>query len=236
MEQINQISLCIPTYNRTALLYESFAHVADHPLIGEILIVDDASREDVRNEMFQKLFAVPKVRLVFNTTNRGCYHNKAHAIRQSQNEWVILFDSDNILPKSYVDRVETILIGGASRNTVYQPDFASPHFNFQEFSGQTFDRANVAQYARNATFTTALNAMNYFVHRDEYLRVWENRSEPWTADSLLQNYNWLNAGNQIYFVPGMQYEHRIHEGSHYREHHRKTIIMDELLQGLKEMR
>jgi glycosyltransferase involved in cell wall biosynthesis len=37
------ISICIPTYNRVEMLFESFAKVIDNDNISEIVIVDDAS-------------------------------------------------------------------------------------------------------------------------------------------------------------------------------------------------
>jgi hypothetical protein len=50
-------------------------------------------------------------------------------------------------------------------------------------------------------------------------------TEPWTADTLFQNYNWLKAGNKIHVLKGLEYihntEHKEHR-SHYQEHNRKT--------------
>lgn len=239
LKERSQITLAITTYNRTGLLYESFQAALEHPLVGEILIVDDASREEVRNEIFQKLFSVPKVRLLFNTVNLGCYRNKMNAIKNASFEWVIIFDSDNILPKSYLDRIETLMQAGVNDKTIYQPTFAKPHFNFEQFGGERVNQYDVKRFAHIDSFTTALNAMNYFVHRDHYLKAWEDIPDPFTADSLLQNYNWLKSGNDIYFVPGLEYEHRIHEGSHYREHRDKegqNELHRDLIQKLKEMR
>jgi hypothetical protein len=87
-----------------------------------------------------------------------------------------------------------------------------------------------------------LNAMNFFVNRDEYLRVFDTtKEEPWTADSIYFNYLWLKAGNKIYVTPGMQYDHRVNdhagqEPSHYSTHNRKTgNFYNEVVQKLKEL-
>ena len=37
------MSVCIPVYNRTILVLESFKNIHDHALINEIIIVDDCS-------------------------------------------------------------------------------------------------------------------------------------------------------------------------------------------------
>lgn len=239
------ISLCITTYNRTTLLMESFAQILDDKRISEIIIVDDCSTIENFNiiccEIGKLIERYPHIKLSRNDTNLGCYHNKKRAVELASNEWVILFDSDNIITTKYVDRLGEK--GYWFENIILQPSFAKPHFDFTKYakyglmSAVVINKNNVYQYADDSTFTTALNAMNYFVNRDEYLRVWEERSEPWTADSLLQNYNWLKAGNSIYFCPGLEYEHRVHDGSHYKEHHRKTgNLYNELVQKLKEMR
>ena len=80
--------------------------------------------------------------------------------------------------------------------------------------------------------------MNYFVNRDEYLRVWDGSIDPVTSDSLYQNYNWLNGGNSIYVVPNLTYEHRVHSGSHYQNNVRRTPqgFHDSIIEKLKNMK
>lgn len=232
------ISLCITTYNRYELLFESFAQVIDDERISEIVIVDDCSNLDLWNKLCVKVGELnnqyPKIKLYRNEQNLGCYHNKRMAVSKASNEWVILFDSDNIIDKKYID-----VLSDKEWHTdlVIQPVYAKPHFDFSKYSAYEITTQSAHKFSSDATFCTALNAMNYFVNRDEFLRVFEDRSEPWTADSILINYNWLNAGNSIYFCPGLEYEHRIHDGSHYKEHHRKTgNLYNEIVNKLKAMR
>jgi hypothetical protein len=33
---------------------------------------------------------------------------------------------------------------------------------------------------------------------------------------------WLESGKSIYVVPGLEYEHRVHDGSHYQNNVRRT--------------
>lgn len=219
------ISLCITTYNRTELLFESFKQVLDDTRVSEIVISDDCSDSQHWKNVFVwcceskfthklKLFRTPK--------NLDCYRNKREAISKATNEWVIILDSDNIITKEYIDRIEDLCMAGLNPKTVYQPSFAKPHFNFTSHEGLLVDRHNVARHMNEPMFSTMLNAMNYFVNRDEYLKVWDGSLDPVTSDSIFQNYNWLKSGNSIYVVPGLEYEHRVHEGSHYRNNVRRT--------------
>jgi len=216
------ISLCIPTYNRTFLLFESFRQAFDDNRISEIIIVDDASDDPETKAYVASLGIHEKVRVFVNDHNLDCYRNKREAISKASNEWVIIFDSDNVITKHYIDRIENLFIAGLNPKTVYQPSFARPHFNFTKYESFLIDKRNVHKYMNDPTFSTMLNAMNYFVNRDEYLRVWDGSIDPVTSDSIFQNYNWLNAGNNIYVVPGLEYEHRVHSGSHYQNNHRRT--------------
>lgn len=219
------ISLCITTYNRTGLLFESFKQVLDDSRVSEIVIQDDCSDGLIFAQIYNEIhnpFGKTKVKLYQNHENMDCYRNKRQAISNASNEWVIILDSDNIITKEYIDRIEDLWMAGLNPKTVYQPSFAKPHFNFTSHEGLLVDRRNVARHMNESMFSTMLNAMNYFVNRDEYLRVWDGSVDPVTSDSIFQNYNWLKSGNSIYVVPGLEYEHRVHEGGHYRNNVRRT--------------
>jgi glycosyltransferase involved in cell wall biosynthesis len=221
---MNLISLCITSYNRTDLLYESFAQVMNDERISEIVIVDDCSNPVVWAEINEKLGSIDKIKLFRNAKNLGCYRNKREAVSKASNEWVILLDSDNAIGIDYIDAVHEWPLDPVR---ILQPTFARPHFDFTMYRGKLVHQGNVAKWAYDPTFTTALNAMNYFVNRDEYLRVWEDCQEPWTSDSILQNYNWLKAGNSIYFCPGLEYFHKVddygkEEKSHYQTNNKRT--------------
>lgn len=231
------ISICIPTYNRTQLLYESFADLIDDDRISEIVILDDYSETKVWDEIRRTIQDDnDKIKLFRNHHNLGCYHNKREAIHLATNEWVYILDSDNVLKRESIDIIWNLQPMWDPK-VLLQPEFAKPHFDFRKYADELIWAQNVHKFASDQTFTTMLNAMNYFVNREEYLRTFEERPEPWTADSLLQNYNWLAKGNGIYVTPGLQYEHRVHDGSHYKEHHRKTgNLYNELVEKLKALR
>jgi glycosyltransferase involved in cell wall biosynthesis len=232
------ITLCLTNYNRTDLLFESFAQVINDDRISEIVIVDDHSDMECFNRVFEYTRSIPKVKLFRNEKNLDCYRNKRESVDRAANEWVIVFDSDNIMTKSYIDRVENLFVAGLNKKTIYQPSFAKPHFNFTRHEGLLVDQTNVGKRLTDDTFGTMLNAMNYFVSREEYLRVWDGSIDPVTSDSIFHNYNWLKAGNSIYVVPGLEYEHRVHNGSHYQNNVRRTPqgFHESIIQKLKELK
>lgn len=219
-----KISLCITTWNRDTMTVNSYSQVVDDDRIGEVVIVDDCSSQRYVDRL-KNMATQPKVRLFLNQKNIGCYRNKKHAIEQAKYEYVIILDSDNKIDKSYLDAIYS---QQWSKDTILAPEFARPHFNYQQFADLVITGGNIKKYipdASNTRFDCLINCMNYFVNRDEYIRIWDGSIEPWTADTIYHNYNWLKAGNKIKVVRGMQYDHDIHqnktgsqEGSHYQKY------------------
>lgn len=227
------ISICITTWNRDSMTFDAFRQVLNDDRISEIVIVDDHSDERIYNNLVFMCNGLEKVKIFRNEQNKGCYWNKHTAVSLATNEWVILFDSDNVLSTKYLDAIPETL----SQRTIYQPEFARPHFDFTKYSGHYFDRTIAKNYTPQETFTTMLNAMNFFINREEFLKVFDtNKTEPWTADSIYFNYLWLKAGNSIYVTPGMQYEHLVHNGSHYKNNVHKTgNFFNEVKQMIRDL-
>src|SRR3990167_2227491 len=142
---MRQITLALTHYNRLPLLLECFAQVLDDPRIQEIVISDDASTDGSYEKLMEMFpFNVPgKVRVLRNLRNEDCYRNKKVAVLRSSLDWVVLFDSDNVLTPSYLDRLYEIPEWDPS--IVYCPDFAEPHFNYSTFAGQVIDHTNIAR-------------------------------------------------------------------------------------------
>lgn len=214
------ITLAITTYQRIDYTILCIAAVLSDERISEIVVVDDCSDKETFDKLKEFCDRHTKIKLYYNISNQDCYRNKKTAVSYSSNPWCIIFDSDNILFGSYLDALYEIKEWNP--RVVYQPVNAYPQFDFTEFSGVTINQHNVASYMDKKMFSTSLNAMNYFVNRDEYLRVWDGSVNPYTADSIYHNLRFLEAGNEIYFVPGMTYHHRVHDGSHYKINNHKT--------------
>jgi glycosyltransferase involved in cell wall biosynthesis len=209
-----KLSLCITTYNRFDLLKESYAQVIDDPRISEIIIVDDCSTEPGIKEKVNSL-AGGKVKVFHQVQNRGMSRNKADAISYASNEWVIIFDSDNVIGKDYLDAFEKEYEkqepGGWS--VIYCPDFAKPDFNYCAYSNLLIHKSNVKQWIIQDGFNCLLNTCNYIVNRDFYLKTYQFNKDHIASDTIWHNYNHLKNGGLFCVVPNMHYYHRVHKGS-----------------------
>jgi len=227
------LTLAITTHNRPEMTVKAFQKVVDDKRIDEILIIDDFSTEDNYEKLLNLCLSFENIRVRRNEENKGCYHNKLEAVSQSKTDWVMLFDSDNVMDKTYLDALDKYIL---NEDTIYSPDFARPHFDYTAFSNILIDRSNVSSLMNRKGFDCLINTCNYVVNRSEYLKVWKSHKEPWTADTLFHNYNWLVAGNKIQVVGGMRYDHLVHDGSHYKENVSKTgNLYNELMNKLKKL-
>jgi glycosyltransferase involved in cell wall biosynthesis len=216
---MKQISLCLTNYNRFDMLVESFEKVKDDDRISEIIISDDHS--DM--EIFESVMMLEggKLKVFRNEKNVDCYTNKMLSVQRATNDYCIVFDSDNTIDKTYLDALYS---HDWHPDTIMAPDFAKPAFDYAGLSGKQLNKSNISQYVNVPHFSPCINCMNYFVHRDSYLEVWQPGINPYAADTILQNYNWLKSGRSIFVVPGMQYWHRIHDESHFKANVRHSRL------------
>lgn len=201
------LTLAITNFNRFELLKQSYAQVLTDKRIDEILILDDASDHHIYEKVVT--LAGGKVKVIRQAVNRGMQQNKADAIAYAKNEWVIIFDSDNVITPGYLDAIPDALYD----DTIYMPSFARPEFNFKRYEGLLFDRVNVKQFIKDPPFAVLLNCCNYLTNRDAYGKVYKHNPEIDGADTAYFAHRWLVAGNSFYVVPGMEYTHRVHSNS-----------------------
>lgn len=215
---------------------DSFIAVYGDNRISEIIIVDDESDWGIFTELKSLVEKLPKVKLWRNKSNQDCYFNKARSVCYANNDWVVLLDSDNKIDKDYIDKLYEIETW--EEDTIYTPDFAMPNFDFRNYSGVTLTKENIAEHIDLPLLETMLNAANYFVNRNKYLDVWDEYTNPHTSDSIYLISRWLESGNKVKVVEGLQYQHLVHDGSHYRTKRHLTPqgFHENILNTLRQMK
>ena len=210
---MKNITVSIPQYGRSDMVMETIEPLLSDNRINEIILCDDCSPISDFHNLLKNIKGMDKVRVVKNVINHHNQHNKRNCLSFAKNKWVLLIDNDNIIRKDFIDKLFEIKTW--DKNTIYHPAFASPHFDYRQFNSHKITKENVSGYCIHDIFMTLLNTNNYFVNRDEYLKVYQYDKTVRGADGLYYAYNWLNTGNYIYIVPDMQYFHRVHEGSEF---------------------
>lgn len=229
------ITLAITHLNRLPLLIESFAKVVEDSRVSEILISDDASDSKTFSQLLEYCKPIEKIKIYRNSSNVGVYRNKYQSVLYSSNPWVIVFDSDNVIDKGYIDKLYEI--EEWDDKTEYCPEKANPNLDYSFLGGVELSAKNVNGYWKERHFQSFLNTFNSFFNREEYLKTFDPDFEPISSDSIYMNFNWLKRGNKMKVVKGMEYYHRIHKGSHYVQNCEKsTVIHREIEQKIKMLR
>lgn len=207
----SKISISIPGFRRPQLTMEAIAYPLSDDRISEVIITDDFSPIEEYHELWELTKDLPKIKLIRNVKNQFIQVNKRNAIFFAKNDFVFVIDNDNILDKDTIDKIYAI--ENWDPNTIYQPAFLAPNFDFRQFNGMKITRGNVHEFCEHQIFLTLCNANNFFCNRDAYLRSFEYKPDCKGEDSIFNFYNWLKNGNKVFVVPDLTYFHRISEDS-----------------------
>ncbi len=231
---MNKFSLAITNWNRDEMLMESFAQVLNDERITEIVILDDHSDNEIYESVKSKLEPLkPKVKLFRNPINIGMALAKRKAISLCENDWVIIFDSDNRLNIDYVDSVAKLPL---SKNVIYMPEWAMPTFDYRQYRGIIFDRDNIKEFLNRPMFSALLNTCNYVVHKETYLYNYEHNKEVHQTDTIWHLYSHMRRDGQFFVVLGMNYMHRTHSGSGWlSEAAYNTVKGNEILELIRAL-
>jgi glycosyltransferase involved in cell wall biosynthesis len=105
------ISCVIAAYNEAARIGEVLRAVSGHPLLAEVIVIDDASRDGTADVVKQ----FPGVKLLRHETNKGKTVAVADGIAAATGEWICALDADLIgITAESVTRLVTPVMEGAA--------------------------------------------------------------------------------------------------------------------------
>jgi len=208
---MKKLSLCVPTWNRFDFTIKCFEQIINDERVEEFVINDDNSNDGSYERLVEFYKDNPKVKLFQNKERLKVHGNKHQSIKNATNEWCILFDSDNIITSDYLD---TIFPYEWKQDTIFQPSFAMPNFDYRHLVG-IYNIQNMGDRYNQPLFECMLNTQNFFVNRERYLDTWQDELDINGADSIFFNSLWLKNNNSIFVMPHLQYDHTVHRGSFY---------------------
>lgn len=207
-----RISVAITNFNRYQCTIDSFAKIIDNDFISEFVIVDDKSTDGSYEKLCEFFKGNKKVKLFQQHFNVNMSRNKRDAIRNCEEPFVLIIDSDNIFDNDFIEALKKETF---NEKIIYCPDFAKPKFNFKKFSGKEYSKENIKELITDSMGNCSANVCNYLVPRKEYLEVYFHNSEMKATDTLWFCYLWLQCGNKFKIVEGMEYEHTTPKDSGY---------------------
>jgi glycosyltransferase involved in cell wall biosynthesis len=251
-----RFSVGIPHYNRGKLIYRPLFNLLHHPLVNEVVIVDDGSIEEEYRalmEFVDSLHCGDRVKVFRRNENRGALLTKLECVERCDSEWVLLLDSDNTAFRGYLDGLGRIQKPKA--DTFYCAEWAWPRFSFRALGIDTIDFSRAVSLCRDGRLRRhyIINDGNYLVNRGSYChyvsRIGEIPSD--VVDVMVVNYLWLSGGGKLQMLSGKSYNHRVDSTSFYirtEDFSKKRLLDlfqrfesgetcgDEYLQGLRDQR
>lgn len=111
MENAVKVSCIIPAYNEGPRIERVLAAVYKHPLMSEVIVVDDGSRD----ETLKVIKAFKEVHLITNGINRGKSYAVMNGLENSREDFVLLLDSDlqGLTSQNVSDLIEPVISGRA---------------------------------------------------------------------------------------------------------------------------
>ncbi len=89
---MKKISCIIPSYNEEKRIGNILQALSGHPLLHEVIVVDDGSRDATHKIVAQ----FPDVKLITNTKNQGKSVAVCNGIKAAQSDFILLLDADLI--------------------------------------------------------------------------------------------------------------------------------------------
>jgi len=87
---MSKVSCIIPAHNEGSRIGTVLRVVYNHPLIDEIIVVDDGSTDNTQNIVKE----FPNVRLIVNKENKGKSYSVAMGIVESSGDYILMLDAD----------------------------------------------------------------------------------------------------------------------------------------------
>ncbi len=111
------LSVVIPAFNEEKRIGPTLDRVAEYlaqrGIAGEIVVVDDGSRDRTAEIVLSSAQAHPSVRLVGNGRNRGKGYTVRNGVANSKGRFVLFSDADLSTPIEEFDKLLPVLEGGA---------------------------------------------------------------------------------------------------------------------------
>jgi glycosyltransferase involved in cell wall biosynthesis len=194
MDGKTRCSLIIPTYNRAGLVDICVSQALHDKTDLEIVWVDDASTDNVREVMGKYPIDISITR----KENKGVAISYNNGIRVSTGDWIAVMDSDLQLPENWLSKCREYI------NKIPETDIVGIHIDgFKEWIGDTItiNNTEVREMKKIMGF--------YIVKREFFNRVGYYREDwGWYAPIDM---NWCARARQLkpvmYYLPGLSVKH-----------------------------
>jgi glycosyltransferase involved in cell wall biosynthesis len=107
MCSINDVSIIIPTYNRSKLLVEVLPSYLNQKFVSEIIIVDDGSESPVQDALKASKIVDERIHVIRHNRSMGLCSARNTGILAAKAPWIFFGEDDLILSENHIENLHT---------------------------------------------------------------------------------------------------------------------------------
>jgi hypothetical protein len=208
----DEVTIAIPTWKRRGFLMKSLPLYLQLPRVGEIVICDETGED---HAWLRNLIPDERIRWFVNEERLGVFRNKIQCVEKSRTGMVALIDSDNVIGKEYLDAFFEHY-DPSRDDTCYLPTGHKDGLDMSQFCDfPVVDRRNWNDLFNVDAWNFFLNDGNLVVPRRIVEAFAGDRTETLGTDAIYTLKRLVESGFRLKPVPGMIYEHAVHDGSYW---------------------
>ena len=223
---------------------DTYVELVKKGIIDEIVICDENGNDFQKiNEKYSGLIDDGfRLRVFKNNQNLGVFLNKLKVCKMANNDCIALIDSDNLVDEAYFRRVKEYIDNTPlPEHYILSPSYGRPHdgMDYRKYEGTITRKYNIRDYIVlpkddtavwdiplmwNICFISLLNMGNYVLSKNIVHRVSHDPNllrKISGCDVMYFNYlafRQIPDGEfQFHVVPGLEYDHSVHDGSLQRQ-------------------
>lgn len=216
-----KVSVCIPTYNRSALLTYSVNSVLNQTYQDfELIICDDCSPDNTPEVVSQ--WNDPRIRYIRHPQNIKRSRNMRSGFEAATGEYFIKFDDDDALTPEFLEKTVAVLDANPTIDFVCTSHWI---INARNERDEVATQANSAKWGKDKLVEGAVPHLLTEVFEHQSLQVGSTLFRKAALDEVdfmrieadgCEDYDLFVrlavAGKQGYFIPELLMEYRIHGG------------------------
>jgi glycosyltransferase involved in cell wall biosynthesis len=116
----SKISLVITCFSEGELIFEAINSVQNQSVSPlEIIIVNDASKDQTTLEVCRQLEQYPNIKLIWRAENGGPSAARNDGFRSAVGEILVPLDADDILPEKALEHIQKAFLGNPETDFIY---------------------------------------------------------------------------------------------------------------------
>lgn len=224
-----KFSVCLSTQNIDYVFLSSFLTMLENDSFVDEVLIFSSNGDEINKTHDLSCFQSSKIISFVSPTKLDPLSVKIKAGILAKNDWIALFDSNDLPDKTFFKNVFDYIIKNNiwEKHALLAPCYAKPHHLFHNVVGKKFTRENLHDTISdqilknvhpNQQITTLLHLGNFIVSKSIFTKLDISSVQDLLPDSISYDNILFNSlcfeqihDIELYVVPGMEYTNKFNE-------------------------